>query len=198
MANIDHKDIDDAATTCHTPQGFSDASNDTLLTKDTAGNLVWEAASSFAQRSGDDRPHGMSYISAAAANAVAVATEYEQVAGTWTNVEADDVTWDTDHFVITTAGAYLIYLTGGMTIATNADVVSIDINRESTIANGNEQGFSPWVAKADANAAQFPVGGTWYMDDLEVGDKITPMITTDTGGSVTVDYCQMTLIYLHD
>lgn len=37
----EHKNIADTVNHCHTPQGFSSASNDTVLSKNDSGNLEW-------------------------------------------------------------------------------------------------------------------------------------------------------------
>lgn len=188
---IEHVDCPEADI--HNPKGFSTASNDTILTKNTSGTLTWEAKTALT----GDLPHGMSYISASAANTIAVATEYEQVAGTWTNEEASDITWSTNHFIISTAGDYIVYLTGNFTAAA-AQLVSIDINREATIANGNEQGFSAYSGQGQVGATlTLPIGAVFYLEDLVVGDKITPMITTDDGANVTVNSCQFIIEFRH-
>ena len=46
----EHKNLSDSADHCHTPQGFSSASNDTVLSKDGSGTLEWISTPTVAEK----------------------------------------------------------------------------------------------------------------------------------------------------
>ena len=211
---IEHKNIADAVAGIHKPAGFTAAANETVVTKDGAGAIEWlggandsvltlnsSGALVFEDKSAitGDLPHGHSYISTPAATTVTTGATYYQVAGTWTNTEANSITWDTDHFVITVAGAYLVHLVGSA-LMTATSILSLDMNMESTIATGSVQGFVPLRAQAQVGATLIaPIGCTFYLDDLEVDDLITPMVTHETGndGDAVTAQVQMFIGLVH-
>jgi len=190
----EHKDLLNDSAHCHYPRDFSTAGSNTILTKNSSDQLVWEAKADLSA----DIPHGMSYISASAGTTITTGGTYYQADGTWTNVEAENITWDTDHFSITLAGDYWVTINGTMACDTLNDIAYFDINVGTSIADGQEQGLSYLAANTHAANMRFPIGGIWYLHQIAANTLICPMLTaTNDGSVVTLHTLMMGILYVH-
>ena len=89
----EHKDLLDTSAHCHTPQGFAAASNDTALTKNSSGSLVWQAKSGLVE---DVIAYAALSLGHTTNNATPTTMldedTYYIIAGTWTEAHADNLT----------------------------------------------------------------------------------------------------------
>ena len=187
----EHKDLLDTTAHCHTPQQFAAASNDTVMTKNSSGALVWLAKSAI----GGDLPHAHAYISTPAATSISVAGTYQAAAGTWTSTEADEITFAAGVWTIDSGqdGAYLLHITGNWQCDNLNDIIGLDIAINDTV-----QGYGLLRTKCLDAGDPESFSGSFYLEGLSAADTVKVFVTDETDtNSVTITNASVLLQLIH-
>lgn len=182
--SVEHSAITDPEI--HESKGVSTASNNQVYVANGAGSGTWKLVKQFI-----DLDYGEMTLSGnATVTAIASASTYTTVAGTYTLGHASGVTLSTNKLVISQAGTYRVAVTASL-IGGTADVFKMDL------AKGDVAIGHPCRVKT-ANTSDVVNISSTGIQTFAANDEITLVIMNETNADdCTVTDCTVSVVQMH-
>lgn len=164
----EHKDLLDTSLHCHNPQGFTAASNDTVLSKGSGGSLAWVGKNTLIGTT----DYGEMYMTSTQSITMTVVDTYYQ-AITFTEGNTNNMTFADSELKIVTAGDYFLMAT----ICASNSVTGPD---DFTFAIGKDAGDAGTYSAITGTATTRSLGTT--TGSLAIQGVATGLAVDDTIG----------------